>query len=371
MRHIPASSLKLSSKTIEKLETEAAAPTVNELLEKKKILNEPSLWEYNFGLQDPGLTLPHGIVKDVSPPEKFEVTAEQIATLERDGVVHIKNVFDDEWVDYLRKATAHQVDEPHFWAFAGTASKLYDYIQRNVWQTNRAFASFYYHSPIGHVLAQCGQTDEIRISTDLLMVNPNKGFKWHQDNQNGPIEWDEGIRFWITMDETPKDYGAPVYLKGSHYNKCVDDQAVFVDINEEGLEEYNQQRLEFRTMPGDMLIWHPRCIHKVDGPADGIWTSYRRVLGGTAAKGGSLYHDKTGTGGVLSDLGRHGLSDGQKLSSSFFPIIYPQFDRNEAKERDAGRVGRSPKDIVAKIGGLAGKASGEKFFSFFKVLGSR
>jgi hypothetical protein len=86
-----------------------------------------------------------------------------------------------------------------------------------------------------------------------------------------------------------------------------------------------------------MLIWHPRCIHKVDGPEDGIWTSYRRVLGGTAAKGGSLYHDKTGTGGVLSDLGRHGMTDGQKLSSPFFPIIYPQFDRNEAKERDAGR----------------------------------
>lgn len=370
-RQIPASSLKLSTKSIDKTETEVAAPTLNEVLEKKKILNEPSLWEYNFGLQDPGLTLPHGIVKDVTPPEKFEVTAEQIATLERDGVVHIKNVFDDEWVDYLRKATAHQVDEPHFWAFAGTASKLYDYIQRNVWQTNRAFASFYYHSALGHVLAQCGQTDEIRISTDLLMVNPNKGFKWHQDNQNGPIEWDEGIRFWITMDETPKDYGAPVYLKGSHYNKVVDDQAVFVDINQEGLEEYNQQRLEFRTMPGDMLIWHPRCIHKVDGPEDGIWTSYRRVLGGTAAKGGSLYHDKTGTGGVLSDLGRHGMTDGQKLSSPFFPIIYPQFDRNEAKERDAGRVGRSPRDIVAKIGGLAGKASGEKFFSFFKVLGSR
>merc|ERR1712051_456013 len=218
----------------------------------------------------------------------------------------------------------------------------------------------------GNVLAQCGRTDEIRISTDLLMVNPNKGFKWHQDNQNGPIEWEEGIRFWITMDETPKDYGAPVYLKGSHYNSFVSNEAVVVDIEEEGLQEYNQKRLEFRTQPGDMLIWHPRCIHKVDGPEDGIWTSYRRVLGGTAAKGGSLYHDKRGTGGVLSDLGRHGLKDGDKLSSSFFPIIYPRFDTNEAQERDSGKVGRSPRDIAGKLGGLAGKASGDRFFSFFK-----
>ncbi len=338
---------------------------------REKILKEPALWEYNFGLQDPKLPLPHGIVERVSPPETYQITEEQIQTLERDGVVHIKGVFDEEWVNYLRKATGAQVDEPHFWAFAGTASKLYDYIQRNVWQTNKAFANFYYHSAMGHVLAQCGRTDEIRVSTDLLMVNPNKGFKWHQDNQNGPITWEDGIRFWITMDETPAEYGAPVYLKGSHNNDCVDEQAVFVDIDMEGLEQYKDKVAEFRTMPGDMLIWHPKTIHKVDGPADGIWTTYRRVLGGTVAKAGTKYCDKTGSGGVLSDLGRHGLEDGNKLQSPFFPIVYPQFDNREAEERDEGKVGRSPRDIIGKIGGLAGKASGDKFFSFFKVLGSR
>ena len=137
------------------------------------------------------------------------------------------------------------------------------------------------------------------------------------------------------------------------------------------LDEYKDDLLEFRTMPGDMLIWHPKTVHKVDGPADGIWTTYRRVLGGTVAKAGSLYRDKTGSGGVLSDLGKHDLTDGQKLDSPFFPILYPQFDKFEANERDNGRVGRSPKDIVSKLGGLAGKASGERFFSFFKVLGSR
>mmetsp|Transcript_1771 Transcript_1771/g.3820 ORF Transcript_1771/g.3820 Transcript_1771/m.3820 type:complete len:415 (-) Transcript_1771:402-1646(-) len=338
--------------------------------EREKILKEPALWEYNFGLQDPDLAMPHGIVKDETPSETFTITEEQIRTLERDGVVHIKGVFDDEWVDYLRKATAYQVDEPHFWAFAGTASKLYDYIQRNIWQTNSAFARFYYHSAMGHVLAQCGRTDEIRVSTDLLMVNPNKGFKWHQDNQNGPITWDEGLRFWITMDETPKDYGAPVYLQGSHLNDVVDEQAVFVDIEQDGLEDYNRKLLEFRTMPGDMLIWHPRTIHKVDGPSDGIWTSYRRVLGGTVAKGGSVYHDKRGSGGVLSDLGRHGLEDGNALKSSFFPVVYPKFDKDEAADRDSGNVGRNPYDIASKLGGLVTKASGEKFGSFFQVLGS-
>ena len=363
--------LAQSSNAATDIEATTATSTAESSASREKILKEPALWEYNFGLQDPGLTLPHGILKDVSLPEKYEITEEQIRTLEEDGVVHIKGVFDEEWVDYLRKATAYQVDEPHFWAFAGTASKLYDYIQRNVWQTNSAFARFYYHSAMGHVLAQCGRTDEIRVSTDLLMVNPNKGFKWHQDNQNGPITWEDGLRFWITMDETPKEYGAPVYLKGSHKNSVVEEQAVFVDIDREGLEEYSDKLLEFRTMPGDMLIWHPRTIHKVDGPSDGIWTSYRRVLGGTVAKAGTKYNDKRGSGGVLSDLGRHGLQDGQPLKSSFFPIVYPNSEKSEIAERDSGKVGRNPVDIITKIGGLATKASGERFSSFFQVLGSR
>jgi hypothetical protein len=48
-----------------------------------------------------------------------------------------------------------------------------------------------------------------------------------------------------------------------------------------------------------MLIWHPKTVHKIDGAPDGIWDSYRRVLGGTVAKGGTRYQDKTGSGGVL------------------------------------------------------------------------
>ena len=108
-----------------------------------------------------------------------------------------------------------------------------------------------------------GRCDSIRVSTDLLMVNPNKGFKWHQDNQNGPIIPEEGLRFWITMDSTPADYGSPVYLKGSHENDCVSEEAVFVDIEMEGLEEWKDQQLKFRTNPGDMLIWHPKTVHKV------------------------------------------------------------------------------------------------------------
>jgi len=108
----------------------------------------------------------------------------------------------------------------------------------------------------------------------------------------GPIEPEEGIRFWVTLDSTPSDYGSPVYLKGSRRNTVVPPEAVFVDINMPGLESYKDSLESFVVEPGDMIVWHPKTIHKIDGPADGIWDTYRRVLGGTVAKGGSFYHDR-------------------------------------------------------------------------------
>jgi hypothetical protein len=47
-------------------------------------------------------------------------------------------------------------------------------IQRNVWQTNKAFASFYHHSCVGDVLHSVEEQTKFGLSTDLLMVNPNK-----------------------------------------------------------------------------------------------------------------------------------------------------------------------------------------------------
>lgn len=220
--------------------------------------------DYSFGLQDPQLAVPGNPSGD-TPPEPFPIKAEHVRTLQEDGVVHIPGVLSPEWLQYMRDVTTWQIEHPHMWASPGVVSGLYDYIQRNVWSTNSAYSRFMYYSPLGSILAQLGETDEIRVSTDLLMVNPNKGFKWHQDNQNGPVDHYNSLRFWVTLDDTPPDHGAPVFLKGSHRNKCIGDDKVFVDITEGDLADYNEP-LEFRPRAGDLIVWHSRAIHKIDGP---------------------------------------------------------------------------------------------------------
>ena len=60
-------------------------------------------------------------------------------------------------------------------------------------------------------------------------------------------------------------------------------EAVFVDLEKDNLLQY-PDLLEFQPKAGDLIIWHSRAIHKIDGPTSQDWeASRRRVLGGTVA----------------------------------------------------------------------------------------
>jgi len=318
---------------------------------------------YTNGVQSPPLMVP-GSPQICDPPVPFQITKEQIETLERDGVVHIKGAFDAEWLAYLRGITEWQIENPHVWASLGVSSGIYDYIQRSIWTTNSAFANFLYYSPLASILAGLGETDEIRLSTDLLMVNPNSGFKWHQDNQNGPVEFDDALRWWVTMDDTPADYGAPVYLKGSHRNKSVKDDAVFVNLEDGDLPDYPEQ-LEFRPKAGDMIVWDARSIHKIDGPKSKDWGSKkRRVLGGTGVKRGALYK---GEGRALfSDMSTHQMVDGDQLSGPQWPRLYPCAIESEYLAREQGKCSRTMEGFLRMSSNMV--ASLGEMGSWFNVL---
>ena len=325
-------------------------------------------WEVEYGMQNPQLTLPDN-VQEGDAPLPFHITPEQRQTLIEDGAVHIPGLLTPEWLAYLRAATDWQAENAHFWSVVGVASGLYDYIQRSVWASNDAFAEFMYYSPLASALAGLGDAKELRIATDLLMVNPNKGFKWHQDNQNGPIDAfaeNTALRWWVTMDDCPPDHGAPVYLKGSHRNPTVGPDAVFVDLEKDGLLKYAEGDglLEFRPKAGDLIVWHSRSIHKIDGPKSQDWgKSYRRVLGGTVAIDDVKY---LGEGRALfSDMGTHGLKDGDKLDHALFPRIYPSSVKSERDIRKNGGCLRTAEG-VQKVAGNVVNSLGE-MFSFGKV----
>mmetsp|Transcript_40508 Transcript_40508/g.73235 ORF Transcript_40508/g.73235 Transcript_40508/m.73235 type:complete len:669 (-) Transcript_40508:96-2102(-) len=333
---------------------------------KQKSIN---FLKMGFGMQDPGVALPNGVIAGQAP-QQLMMTEAQIKEYEENGVIMIKGGM-KAWVEFLQRTTEYQIENPHFWSLVGRVSGLYDYIQRNTWMTNNGFRDFLYYSPLGHILSQLGRTEEIRVSTDMLLVNPNKGFGWHQDNQNGPIDFPDAMRWWVAMDPCGQDgFGAPEYLLGSHRNKTVSDEAVFVEREAGDLGDY-QRSTTFIAEPGDLIIWDARCIHRIVAPPGQCWEegTSRRAIGGTVAKAGTVYFNKGGASGI-SDLAGHDQVNGELLGGPYFPRIWPNRIPEEEKVRADGKiVGRSPAKMVDLAGTLASNAG--KYVSFTKVVGKR
>eukprot|EP00931_Biecheleriopsis_adriatica_P115864 TRINITY_DN91616_c0_g1_i1.p1 TRINITY_DN91616_c0_g1~~TRINITY_DN91616_c0_g1_i1.p1 ORF type:complete len:682 (+),score=171.18 TRINITY_DN91616_c0_g1_i1:60-2048(+) len=322
-----------------------------------------------FGNQAPEVALPAGVVAGQAA-QRLEVTDEQIRQFEEDGVIMIKGGM-KAWVEYLQAVTEHQIENPHVWSLVGRMSGMYDYIQRNMWMTNDGFRDFLYYSPLGHIVSQLARTDEVRCSTDMLLVNPNRGFGWHQDNQNGPIDFPDAIRWWVAMDRCGQDdFGAPEYLLGSHRNESVSGDAVFVNLEDGDLGDF-RRKTKFIPEPGDLIVWNARTIHRIVAPPDQKWENgtQRRAIGGTMAKGGATYINKGGASGI-SDLAGHSQINGEALGGPYFPRIFPSRVEEEEAERAANKiVGRSPKKIVDLGVTLASNAS--KYVSFTKVVGKK
>ena len=106
-------------------------------------------------------------------------------------------------------------------------------------------------------------------------------------------------------------------------------------------------------------------------PPDQEWTegTQRRAIGGTVAKGGTVYYNKGGASGI-SDLAGHTQVNGEKLDSPYFPRIYPSRVPEEEAMRNEGNInGRDPQKIVDLGITLASNAS--KYMSFTKVVGKK
>eukprot|EP00930_Biecheleria_cincta_P002565 TRINITY_DN103574_c0_g1_i1.p1 TRINITY_DN103574_c0_g1~~TRINITY_DN103574_c0_g1_i1.p1 ORF type:complete len:280 (+),score=31.42 TRINITY_DN103574_c0_g1_i1:1-840(+) len=179
----------------------------------KRFSLEPAsidIFNVHFGIQSPNVPLPVG-VDCSSRPQRLQLTKEQIDSYDADGFILIPGAI-RQWVDYLQQVADHQVSHPNILAVSASLREGYQYIQINSWMTNDGFRDFFYLSPLGHVLAQLGCTDEVRLTTDNLLVNPHRCFGWHQDNQTGPIDPDSALRFWVPMDACTPGAGAPEFF---------------------------------------------------------------------------------------------------------------------------------------------------------------
>lgn len=137
----------------------------------------------------------------------YQISPEQHAAFDRDGVVPLKSVIDGEFLERLQVATERAREyEGGFWY------KIY------LWRFDPDFRDCCLASPLPGIAAQLLQTDKLNLLYDQLFVKPPKGepTPWHNDLPYWPVNGTSVMSTWLALGDVTLDNGGLEFIAGSH-----------------------------------------------------------------------------------------------------------------------------------------------------------
>jgi len=309
-----------------------------------------------------------------------ELSPEDRAVFERDGVVCLRSVLTPEETGHLRRAVDRQI------AALGISRTGYDFeaLARQIWDNGRAVETgaadrfdmarmkdmvraddqarplqdytgdheegmFFYDvaawkhdlgvrevafdSALPEIAAQLMQSAYVNFWEDTTFVKaPHTRQKtaFHQDLAYFQIEGDQCVVVWIPLDPASLENGVMQYVRGSHLwgetyapNVFVS-QTPFASSPEKRCPDIEGAPddfdiISFDAEPGDVIIHHVRTVHGAGGNPTELW---RRAVSLRYCGDEVRYFDRPG---AVPQVGvSHGLKDGDRLLAADYPVVWPK-----------------------------------------------
>ena len=209
---------------------------------------------------------------------EYPLKEAQIDAFERDGVIHLPAVIDDEWIERGREACNRAPVMP---TVAGARAP--DYFQKmRVWEKDPVFKHLSTHSPAPGIAAQLVRSDKMNLLYDQMFnIEPDSGDRtsWHHDLPFWPVRGTQVVSVWIAFDRIDKDNGALEFIRGSNrwdkrfqpYSASEDGSTVepfesgrddrHVPIPDFDVERDQHELISFDLEPGDALAFHALTVH--------------------------------------------------------------------------------------------------------------
>lgn len=307
-----------------------------------------------------------------------EILSQAAADLSRDGVVCLRNVLTDAEVRALRDSVDAQIRDRK------QSSTAYDFesLGREVWERGKALdagaatrldltslkdnvasdplarplrdktngeglflydvAGWKKHKGIRDValdsalpeiafnLMETGYVNFWEDTTFVKAPGTQQRTAFHQDLAYFQIDGDDCIIIWIPLDPADLGNGVVEYVRGSH--KWADTFAPNVFVSQTTTRGSPGPRLpdieadrdaydivSFDVMPGDVIVHHVRTVHGAGGnPSDRM----RRAISFRYCGSEVRYFDRPGA--VPQVATGHCLTDGDRLFSADYPMVYPR-----------------------------------------------
>ncbi|WP_066376674.1 MULTISPECIES: phytanoyl-CoA dioxygenase family protein [unclassified Anabaena] len=189
-----------------------------------------------------------------------QISLQQIQDFERDGVICLKGVLDDIWIEKLRTA----VNRNTLNSVGVRGSKrlnsnvVHDY---GLWLKDADFHALIFKSPLANIAVQILKSQKLNFLSDGFFVKKptaDSRVEWHNDQPYWPVQGGKCCKIWLTLDAVTQENGRLEYVKGSHlWNQELTENS----DNSWFSPPHAQELLSWNMEPGDCLVHHFLTIH--------------------------------------------------------------------------------------------------------------
>ncbi len=257
------------------------------------------------------------------------VTARDIETYRRDGVVLVRGLFGDH-VEGLRAGIAANMADPGPFASEnrkdGETGRFFDDYCN--WTRIPEFADVVRHSPVAEVAAALMGSRRVQMFHDHVLVKEpgtSMATPWHQDGPYYFVEGRQNVSFWSPLD--PVDDATLRCVAGSHRwerevlpTRWVSQAGFFPDEGQymavPDPEAEGMRIVEFPMQPGDAVAFDFRTLH---GARANMSDHRRRAFSLRLVGDDARYVERPGP--TSPPFPGHGMVPGQRLREDWFPVI--------------------------------------------------
>ncbi len=276
-----------------------------------------------------------------------KVSKDEIDTFHQDGVVLLKGMFDQDWVELLDKGLTKNLEDPTYRARtwdrdAEGRTMTWD---SQAWQNIDEYQKFIFDSPAAEIAGELMKASKINFYFDAVFVrSPGIQFStpWHQDEPYWSVEGYDTCTLWMPLVPVKKE-NALAYVPGSHRLESSFYQYNFGDLNPDGKTQVDQVDfskvaemdlpdidadpekfgvVSWDMQPGDCVAFNSRIIHGGSGklPKDrGLRVFTSKWLGDDA----KIKFRECGMDPDHSEIMiEYGLKPGDRPGTDLYPRIW-------------------------------------------------
>ncbi|MCW5750007.1 MAG: phytanoyl-CoA dioxygenase family protein [Alphaproteobacteria bacterium] len=261
------------------------------------------------------------------------VAEDDIVRFETDGVVCLRNVLDEGWIEQLRAALEEVLAAPGPQAktYGGDGTGRFGY-DTFMWTRNEVFWRLQAESPIPRITAGIMRSSVSHLMADIAFVkepNTPNTTPWHQDQPYGWYDGRQVCSVWLPLDRVTLASGALEYVVGSHLSghwyRPVDfadgkdqDTDEFVPMPDIDGERQKYNIIHFDMEPGDLLIHDLLVLH--GSPGNSMADRRRRAIAFRYAGDDARYAvRKVGPKPIWDP----GIGHGERFGCELFPQVWP------------------------------------------------